>query len=77
LVPKTFKWKDREQAVLDENGPTDVRETVIGPIDFGLIAEEVHEVLPELVSYNEKNEPNAVNYKTIAVLLLEEMKKHG
>jgi len=78
LVPRTFKWKDTDEPTVDENGtiiePT-ILETITGPIDFGLIAEEVHEVLPELVRYNKKNEPNAVKYKVIAVLLLEEMKK--
>jgi len=75
LVPKTFKWKDFEEPVIDENGITDEIVTVIGKTDFGLIAEEVHEVLPELVIYNKANEPDAVRYKTITVLLIEEMKK--
>jgi hypothetical protein len=77
LVPKTFKWKDSEEPTLTEDGELDfdTMETIIGETDFGLIAEEVHEVLPELVIYNTANEPDAVRYKTIAVLLIEEMKK--
>ena len=75
LVPRTFKWKDSEEAIVDEDGITDEVKTIIGATDFGLIAEEVHEILPELVIYNTANEPDAVRYKTIAVLLIEEMKK--
>ena len=65
LVPKTFEWKN------DETVP-DYRR---GVKDFGLIAEEVHEILPELVVYNGRNEPAALNYQMISVLLLEEVKK--
>ena len=42
--------------------------------DFGLIAEEVQEILPELVTYKD-GEPNGVNYASISVLLLKELKK--
>ena len=42
--------------------------------DFGLIAEEVQEILPELVTYKD-GEPNGVNYSGISVLLLKELKK--
>jgi len=45
-----------------------------GVKDFGLIAEEVHEILPELVIYDGNNEPAEINYHMISVLLLEEMK---
>ena len=75
LVLRTFKWKDSEEAIADENGITDAVETIVGETDFGLIAEEVHEVLPELVIYNANNEPESVRYKTISVLLIEEMRK--
>jgi len=78
LVPRTFKWKDTEEPIVDEDGmmiEPIILAPMTGPTDFGLIAEEVHEVLPELVRYNKKNEPDSVKYKVIAVLLLEEMKK--
>jgi len=47
------------------------------PIDgfFGLIAEEVHETLPNLCGYNEKGEPDWVQYQMLPVLMLPEMKK--
>ncbi len=41
---------------------------------FGLIAEEVYEVLPELVSLLD-GEPDTVNYNRLPVLLLAEIKK--
>ena len=77
LVPKSFKMKDVEHPTRTDDGEIDfdTMETKIGLTTFGLIAEEVHEVLPELVIYNEDNEPDAVRYKIISVLLLEEMKK--
>ena len=41
--------------------------------DFGLIAEEVHEIEPKLVSYNDDGTPEAVNYSKLNVLLLKEI----
>ena len=42
--------------------------------DFGLIAEEVNEVLPTIVSKDEKGEPNAVDYGRLTALLIETVK---
>lgn len=42
---------------------------------FGLIAEEVYDVIPELVNLNENGEPESVNYSILSVLLLCELKK--
>jgi hypothetical protein len=46
-----------------------------GKSDFGYIAEEVHEILPELTVYDDKNRPEAVKYKQLSILMLEELKK--
>ena len=46
-----------------------------GKSDFGFIAEEVHEILPELVVYQDGDIPEAVKYKQLAILMLEELKK--
>ena len=46
-----------------------------GESDFGLIAEEVHDILPELVVYKDGDIPEAVKYKQLSVLMLEELKK--
>ena len=46
-----------------------------GKSDFGYIAEEVHDILPELVVYDGDNLPEAVKYKQLSVLMLEELKK--
>ena len=43
--------------------------------DFGLIAEEVNEVLPTIVSKNEKNEPTGVDYGRLTALLIETVKE--
>jgi len=45
------------------------------PIQFGLIAEEVAEVLPELVVYDEQGRPEAVKYYLLSTLLLNELQK--
>ena len=45
-----------------------------GKSDFGLIAEEVSDILPELVVYNEDLTPESVQYTSLSVLLLAELK---
>jgi hypothetical protein len=45
------------------------------PEQFGLIAEQVAEVFPELVVLNEDNLPETVKYHDLAVLLLNELQK--
>ena len=65
LRPVTFKYK---------------REPVEGeqPVQFGLIAEEVAEVLPEFVVYNGDGQPETVRYHLLSSLLLNELKRqHG
>ena len=43
--------------------------------DIGLIAEDVHEHIPELITYDENGDPDSVKYQALTVLLLEEVKK--
>lgn len=45
-----------------------------GQKSFGFIAEEVAEVLPDLVNF-EEDKPFSINYSLLSVLLLEELKK--
>ena len=45
------------------------------PIQFGLIAEEVAEVFPELVVYDDQGRPEAVKYRLLSTLLLNELKR--
>lgn len=66
LRPVTFLW-DRE-SVPGLQGATQDRQ-------YGLIAEEVHEVFPELVNYDEGENPVSVNYDDMASLLLNEIQK--
>jgi len=72
LVPKSFTWKDKDSPNF-------------GP-DYGLIAEEVHEIFPELVKHNivgrrsyalpgEGTEPYGVKYEALTVMLMEEVRK--
>ncbi|MBT8339058.1 MAG: tail fiber domain-containing protein [Desulfatitalea sp.] len=59
LNPVAFKW-------IEERG---------GKADFGLIAEEVAEIIPELAAYDEEGKPFSVRYELLSVLLLKELKK--
>jgi len=45
------------------------------PIQYGLIAEEVAEVFPDLVVYNEDGEPETIKYHLLATMLLNELQK--
>ena len=45
------------------------------PVQYGLIAEEVAEVLPELVVYDEQGRPLTVKYHLLSSMLLNELQK--
>ena len=62
LHPVTFRYK--EAYANDEQ-----------PLDYGLIAEEVAEVFPELVVFNDENQPETVKYRLLSSLLLNELQK--
>lgn len=62
LRPVTFRYKK----------PYDNGEK---PIQFGLIAEEVAEVFPELTVYNAEGQPETVKYQDLPPLLLNELQK--
>ena len=63
LTPRTFTWK--EDAPVAEQGQS----------DFGLIAEEVEEIFPEITFNNAGGQIEGVQYIKLSVLLLEELKK--
>ncbi len=46
-------------------------------LQYGLIAEEVHKVMPELVIYNDKNEIQSVAYQYLPILLLQQYQKQS
>jgi len=43
--------------------------------DAGLIAEEVHEIFPDLCAYDNDLQPDAVRYESLVALILNEMKQ--
>jgi hypothetical protein len=55
--------------------PVDFTYKETGYKDFGLIAERVHETLPELAVLDEKGRPESVRYPMLSVLLLNEIQK--
>ena len=64
LRPVTFHYKQAE-----EDGSR--------PLQYGLIAEEVAEVMPELAVYNEDGTAESVAYQTLPTLLLNEYQKQN
>ncbi len=62
LRPVTFRY--RENVATGEDVP-----------EYGLIAEEVAEIAPELVAYDEEGRPYSVRYHVLPSLLLNEMQR--
>ena len=72
LVPKSFEMRKSQ---LDEEKNLQYTDEASNT-SFGLIAEEVHDVLSDLVMYEADGiTPDAVDYPLLSVLLLEELKK--
>ena len=62
LRPVTFRYR---QAMADGSKP----------LQYGLIAEEVAEVMPELVVYGADGQPQTVQYHVLPALLLNELQR--
>ena len=62
LNPVTFRYREARQ-------DGDV------PLEYGLIAEEVAEVFPDLVVFNSEGQPETVKYRLLSSLLLNELQK--
>ena len=62
LRPVTFRYK-----VADEKGGH--------PVQYGLIAEEVAKVFPDLVQYDKQGKPFTVRYHLLTPMLLNELQK--
>ena len=62
LKPVTFRYKDTRA-----NGEK--------PLEYGLIAEEVAEVFPDLVVFNSNGQPETVKYRLLSSLLLNELQR--
>jgi len=62
LNPVTFRYKE-------------ARDSGEKPLEYGLIAEEVAEVFPDLVVFNSEGRPETVKYRLLSSLLLNELQK--
>ena len=82
LTPKSFKF--RQLAI--ENGEiaynaddtkkySDEVDTSSYHTNFGYIAEEVNAILPDIVTLDHTDTPEAIDYRMLTVLLIEELKK--
>ncbi len=65
LRPVRFRYK-QEQTLPDGSEV---------PLEYGLIAEEVAEVFPDLVVYDDEGQPFTVKYHILSSMLLNELKK--
>ncbi len=65
LRPVTFRYRN------DGDGEGDPER----PLRYGLIAEEVAEVFPELVVYNDAGQPETVKYHLLSAMLLNEVQR--
>jgi hypothetical protein len=73
------RYKDNIEGVAEKMGLeviTDLRPVTFtykegdGRTKLGLIAEEVHEVLPEVVNYDEEGRPDSIDYETLVINLV-------
>ncbi len=81
-VSSSIRYKENVQDMGDDSSPImDLRPVTFNYIShpeikaFGLIAEEVLPIMPELVAYNSDGEVESVKYQDIAVMLLNEVQK--
>jgi hypothetical protein len=66
LRPVTFRYREQQQTTPGGGE---------APPEYGLVAEEVAEVLPDLVVYDETGKPFTVKYHVMAPMLLNEMQR--
>ncbi len=66
LRPVVFRYKQEQEV---ESGEV--------PLEYGLIAEEVAEIFPDLVVYDEEGLPFTVRYHLLSSMLLNELKKQA
>ncbi len=66
LRPVVFRYKEEQEV---ESGEV--------PLEYGLIAEEVAEIFPDLVVYDEEGEPFTVKYHLLSSMLLNELQKQA
>lgn len=67
---------DKNTARLEQLRPVSFhyRSDPHGPVQYGLVAEEVAKIYPELVTHDERGHVNGVRYDELAPMLLNEMK---
>ena len=83
-IVSSARFKDNIEPMDDVSTPINNLRPVIFTLKndpgikcFGLIAEEVHEVMPSLVLYDEDGQPLSVGYHRLPTLILNEMIKRA
>lgn len=62
LTPKSFDYKEGHVSLL-------------GGTTFGYVAEEVEDIMPEIIQYNKEGQPDSLHYQLLTIHLIEEVKK--
>ena len=74
-VKKNIKGLTFDYSKLDKLRPVSYNYIYDNAPDIGLIAEEVEELYPELINYDDKDEPQSVKYSALTVVLLKEVQE--
>jgi len=82
-VSSSLRYKDNIQDMSEESsGLLNLRPVIFNwkkdknkTIQYGLIAEEVHELMPGLVNYDDEGKPDGIRYHDMPAMLLNEIKK--
>ncbi len=83
IAVSSRKYKDNIQDMAEDSSPVmklrpvtfTLKEYQDKSKQFGLIAEEVHEIMPEIVVLDKEGQPQSVQYHNLPVLLLNEIQK--
>lgn len=73
LRPVSFRYRQLAPDDPDDSGGPDNSDDPDAPLEYGLVAEEVAEIFPELVIYDQHGKPQTVKYHLLSSLLLGEM----
>lgn len=80
-ISSSIRYKENVKDMADESSPLMKLRPVTfnykkhGNKDYGLIAEEVNEVFPDLVVYNDQGDPETIKYHILCSILLNEVQK--
>jgi hypothetical protein len=66
-----------QKEIIEKLQPVHYTKIINNQEEIGLIAEDVHEIIPNLVSYDKQGNPNGIFYSKLSVVLLDVVKRQG